>query len=137
MFYHRAKMIAVQPTISQVSIMSTLLFPSFFVLGFLNEYFLSPYLPKPRLWNMQIQAELQFQSTYFVEESKQSLEMIKSGLPWTLGQNETLMQRFDVTTRRNDSSYHRDPARSGPNHRDIESARTCYARSSVVSVHSR
>ena len=49
---------------------------------------------------MQIQAELQFQSTHFVEESKQSLERIKSSLPWTLGQNETLMQRLNVMTGR-------------------------------------
>ena len=91
-----AKMIAVNPTIAQVSPMSMLLFPSFFVLGFVNEYFLSPYLPEPKLWDMQIQAELQFQSTHFVEESKQSLERIKSSFPWTPGQNETLMQRLNV-----------------------------------------
>ena len=57
---------------------SSLIFPLVHALGFVNHFFLIPYLPAPTVFNIQVKAEMRFHMQQFIVESTTALDRIES-----------------------------------------------------------
>lgn len=64
----------------EFSLVSLFLFPQNHGLRFFNHFFLVPFLPKPRIYNVQVKAEIQFQRERFLADTKEALGNIDGSL---------------------------------------------------------
>ena len=62
---------------------STLLFPGFHLMRIINQYSLLSWLPEPKLYSVQVRAEIQFQKAKLIYELKAALDRVDASLPPT------------------------------------------------------
>lgn len=66
-----------------VTISSLLVFPGAHLLRFINQYTLIPWLPEPKLYSLQVKAEMRFQKRQFIDEITAALDRIDASSPAT------------------------------------------------------
>ena len=74
-----AKIVA-GPDAVQFSLVLTLFFPFIHGLRMFNHLFLVPFLPQPRVYNIQVKAEVQYQRQNFLDQSEEALGNIDIAL---------------------------------------------------------
>ena len=62
---------------------STLLFPGFHLMRIINQYSLLSWLPEPKLYSVQVRAEIQFQKAKLIYELKAALDRVDASFPPT------------------------------------------------------
>ena len=66
-----------------VTISSVLVFPGVHLLRFINQYTLIPWLPEPKLYSLQVKAEIRFLKRRFIDEITAALDRIDTISPTT------------------------------------------------------
>lgn len=62
---------------------SSLFFPGFHLMRIINQYSLWSWLPEPKLYSVQVRAEIQFQKAKLIYEIKAALDRVDASLPPT------------------------------------------------------
>ena len=62
---------------------SVLLFPGFHLMRIINQYSLWSWLPEPKLYSVQVRAEIQFQKAKLIYELKEALDRVDASFPPT------------------------------------------------------